>query len=156
MKFSLDTVRAVAQLLDEAHLSEIVVESTDEAAPARLLVRREVVFATSERAAPPSPAEVVLAIAAEEAVQAEAAAASQVTVLSPVVGFFRHASKPVGEGTIVRLGQTVGIVESLRVPNEVAAPVAGRVLELLVQDGQGVEYHQPLFVIEPDEDSPEA
>ena len=156
MKFSLDTVRAVAQLLDEAHLSEIVVESTDEAAPARLLVRREVLLVAGESAARPFPAETVLSAAEEEAVEAAEAAANHVTILAPVVGFFRHAAKPVGEGTFVRLGQTVGVVESLRVPNEVAAPVAGRVLELLVQDGQGVEFHQPLFVIEPEANSPEA
>ena len=156
MKFSLDTVRAVAQLLDEAHLCEIVVESTDESAPSRLLVRRDVVIAGSASAAPPTEAETALAVAAEEAEEAAQAASKRVIVPAPVVGFFRHAVKPVGEGAVVRIGQTVGIVESLRVPNEVTAPVAGRVLELLVQDGQGVEYHQPLLVIEPDTANSEA
>ncbi len=150
MKFSLETVRAVAQMLDEAHLSEIVVESTDETAPTRLLVRREVVFAGSEGAARPAQAEIVLSAAEEQAIEDAEIAASQVTILAPVVGFFRHAAKPVGEGATVRIGQTVGVVESLRVPNEVTAPASGRVLELLVQEGQGVEYHQPLFVIEPE------
>ena len=153
MKFSLDTVRAVARLLDEAHLSEIVVESTDQAAPARLLVRREVVLAGGESAvgAPSVSAGAAFAASAGEAAPVAEAETKNVTVTAPVVGFFRHAAKPVGEGTVVRAGQTVGVVESLKVPNEVAAPVAGRVVELLVEEGQGVEYHQPLLVIEPED-----
>ena len=144
MNFSLETVRDVAQLLGEARLGEIVVESTNEAAPARLVVRRE----TIAPVAPPASASG--ASAQHVAPQPHEPASKHVTVVSPAVGFFRHAAKPVGENSTVRSGQTVGIVESLRVPNEVPAPVAGRVLELLVEDGQGVEFHQPLFIIEPE------
>jgi biotin carboxyl carrier protein len=150
MKFSLDNVRAVARLLGEAQLSEIVVESTDEAAPARLLVRRDVVVASAPSDAHVPVLEVASPVLDAEPAQSLADAPTTITIMSPVVGFFRHAKNPVGEGATVKAGQTVGIVESLKVPNEVTAPQAGRVVELLAQDGQGVEYQQPLFVIEPE------
>ena len=111
------------------------------------MVRRETI-------APSAPPAVHETAAAQHLVpQSHEPASKHVTVLSSVVGFFRHAAKPVGEGATVRSGQTVAIIESLRVPNEVPAPVAGRVLELLVEDGQGVEFHQPLFIIEPEASS---
>jgi acetyl-CoA carboxylase biotin carboxyl carrier protein len=150
MKFSLDNVRAVAQLLGEAQLSEIVVESTDEAAPARLLVRRDMVVANAPSDAHAPVLEVASPVLDSQTPESVEVAPTTITIMAPVVGFFRHAKKPVGEGATVKAGQTVGVVESLKVPNEVTAPLAGRVVELLAQDGQGVEYQQPLFVIEPE------
>ncbi|MDO3705263.1 acetyl-CoA carboxylase biotin carboxyl carrier protein [Micromonospora sp. C28SCA-DRY-2] len=76
------------------------------------------------------------------------------TVRSPIVGTFYRAPEPgaapfVAVGDLVRPGQVVGIVEAMKLMNEVTADRAGRVVELLAEDGQPVEYDQPLVALEP-------
>ena len=75
------------------------------------------------------------------------------TVISLLVGIFHGAAKPKGKplvavGDYVKVGQHVAAIESLNVINEVEAPAAGRIIELLVQEGQPVEYGQPLMTID--------
>jgi biotin carboxyl carrier protein len=77
-----------------------------------------------------------------------------VEVTSPLVGQFRVSMKPGGQslcslGDIVREGQVICAVESLSVPNEVEAPIAGRIVAIYLGDGRPVEYGQPLMAIEP-------
>jgi acetyl-CoA carboxylase biotin carboxyl carrier protein len=79
---------------------------------------------------------------------------TSVEVGAPLVGIFRPSmnagGKPmIGVGDVVREGQVVAAIEALNVFNEVETPRAGRVREILVRDGQPVEYGQPLVVIEP-------
>lgn len=74
-------------------------------------------------------------------------------VLSPMVGVFYHAPSPgaktlVAVGSRVERGQAIGIIEAMKVMNEVASDAAGIVAEILVPDGQPVEYEQPLIVID--------
>ena len=74
-------------------------------------------------------------------------------VLSPMVGVFYHAPSPgakplVEVGARVERGQAIGIVEAMKVMNEVASDATGIVAEILVPDGQPVEYEQPLIVID--------
>ncbi|QYJ16237.1 Biotin carboxyl carrier protein of acetyl-CoA carboxylase [Rubrobacter xylanophilus DSM 9941] len=76
-------------------------------------------------------------------------------VRSPLVGTFYRAPAPDEEpyvevGDTVRSGQTLCIVEAMKLMNEIPADVSGEVVEVLVQDGQGVEYDQPLFLIRPE------
>lgn len=71
-----------------------------------------------------------------------------------MVGTFYAAPSPkdkpfVQEGDEVRVGDTVGIVEAMKMMNEIESDVAGRVARILVKNGQPVEYGQPLMVIEP-------
>jgi len=72
---------------------------------------------------------------------------------APLVGIFRasmNAGKPlVAPGDKVRKGQIIAAIEALNLLSEVEATVSGRVAEILVLDGQAVEYGQPLLVIEP-------
>jgi acetyl-CoA carboxylase biotin carboxyl carrier protein len=75
-------------------------------------------------------------------------------VRAPVVGTFYRAPEPgaapfVAVGDLVRPGQVVGIVEAMKLMNEVTADQAGRVVEVLVEDGKPVEYDQPLLTLEP-------
>jgi biotin carboxyl carrier protein len=152
LNFDLDTVREVAALLRESELGEICIETTNEdAPPARLLLRRAV--------STPAPVPTPIPVSAENtgAAQASAEAAASTSapsgaptakITSPAVGVFRPAKAPVKAGDVVKAGQTIGCVESMRVPNEIPTPVAGQVLEVCAGDGQGVEYGQVLFVIE--------
>lgn len=141
--FSLPTVRAIAQLLDETQLSEITIETTDGRAPQRLVVRRE--FVVAQEAAAIAHAAAIEDEANENAAVVES---NLVLVVSPTVGYFHHTEKPVGEGAAVRTGQTIGTVKTLQIPSDVTASVDGHVVETLVAEGQGVAFGQPLFVIE--------
>jgi acetyl-CoA carboxylase biotin carboxyl carrier protein len=75
-------------------------------------------------------------------------------VRSPVVGTFYRAPTPKGEpyaevGDHVGAGQPLCIVEAMKLMNEIPADVSGEVVEILVENGKGVEYDQPLFRIRP-------
>jgi acetyl-CoA carboxylase biotin carboxyl carrier protein len=78
-----------------------------------------------------------------------------VEVSSPMVGTFYRAPAPgeaafVEVGDRVRSGQTVCIIEAMKLMNEIEAEVSGQVMEILVQNGEPVEYGQPLMRINPD------
>ncbi|MFU8852306.1 acetyl-CoA carboxylase biotin carboxyl carrier protein [Micromonospora sp. SL1-18] len=81
-------------------------------------------------------------------------APDRLAVRAPVVGTFYRAPEPgaapfVAVGDVVRPGQVVGIVEAMKLMNEVTADQAGHVVEVLVSDGKPVEYDQPLLALEP-------
>jgi acetyl-CoA carboxylase biotin carboxyl carrier protein len=75
-------------------------------------------------------------------------------IKAPLVGTFYRAAQPgsppfVNEGDTVDAGQTVGIVEAMKLMNQVTADVPGKVSKIFVDDGQWVEFEQTLMVIEP-------
>jgi len=148
LQFDLDSIREIAQLLRESELGEICLETTEEDAPVTRLSLR--------RATAPAPVtSPVYAPIAEQSTPASAIESEEapigpkkVDVNSLSVGVFRSAKVPVNVGDLVKAKQVLGNVESLRVPNEIAASVAGRILEISTSEGQGVEYGQTLFVIE--------
>ena len=75
-------------------------------------------------------------------------------VLSPMVGTFYRAASPeadpfVGEGDRIESGQTLCIIEAMKIMNEIPADIQGEVVEILVGDAQPVEYNQALFKIRP-------
>jgi acetyl-CoA carboxylase biotin carboxyl carrier protein len=75
-------------------------------------------------------------------------------VLSPMVGTFYRASSPevdpfVREGVRIDNGQTVCIIEAMKIMNEIPADIGGEIVEILVDNAQPVEYNQPLFIIRP-------
>jgi biotin carboxyl carrier protein len=76
---------------------------------------------------------------------------SVVSVSASVVGFFRHVKPMVGVGAEVKVGKTIGVIESMKIVNEIKATVEGTVLEVLVEDGMPVEFGQALYVIQPTE-----
>jgi acetyl-CoA carboxylase biotin carboxyl carrier protein len=80
-------------------------------------------------------------------------AENQRLVTSPMVGTFYRASSPdagpfIEEGDSVRKGQTLCIIEAMKMMNEIEAEVAGRVVKVLCENAQAVEYGQPLVIIE--------
>lgn len=76
------------------------------------------------------------------------------TIVSPMVGTFYASASPkdpafVNEGDAIQAGDVVGIVEAMKIMNEVDSEYSGRVVKVLVSNGQPVEYGQPLMVVEP-------
>jgi oxaloacetate decarboxylase alpha subunit len=103
--------------------------------------------AVSEAPQPPPPA-------ASGERPAEPAKTTQVKVASPIVGTFYRSSSPdkpayVEVGDSVKKGQVLCIIEAMKLMNEIESETAGKVVQVLVENGHPVEYGQPLFVIEP-------
>ena len=79
---------------------------------------------------------------------------SMTTIEAPMVGTFYRASSPtaepyVHEGDLVKEGQILCIIEAMKLMNEIESKVAGRVMKICVENAHGVEYGQPLFLIDP-------
>lgn len=108
---------------------------------------------TATSAPAPSPAAAAVESAASVATAAAAPAAPAGKVIkSPMVGTFYRASAPGAEpfvsvGTTVSEGQTVCVIEAMKLMNEIPADASGVIKEVLVENGQPVEFGQPLFVI---------
>ncbi|MDA9421287.1 MULTISPECIES: acetyl-CoA carboxylase biotin carboxyl carrier protein [Bradyrhizobium] len=142
-------VRELALLLDETSLTEIEIER----AGLRLRVARNIsVAATMPVAAAPA----ALPVAASAVAPATAAADLSKhpgAVTSPMVGTAYWAPEPgakpfIDVGTKVSVGQTLLIIEAMKTMNQIPSPRAGTVTQILVEDGQPVEYGEPLVIIE--------
>jgi acetyl-CoA carboxylase biotin carboxyl carrier protein len=149
MRVDVDLVRQLADLLDATHLTEIEVEDGER----KIRVARKV---SAQAAAPvyaaPVAAAAPVATAPAEAPAAPAAAAAN-AVKSPMVGTAYLAADPeappfISVGAQVKAGETLLIVEAMKVMNQIAAPKAGTVKAILVENGQPVEFDQPLVVVE--------
>ncbi|MEY9184439.1 acetyl-CoA carboxylase biotin carboxyl carrier protein [Bradyrhizobium sp. USDA 326] len=144
-------VRELALLLDETSLTEIEIER----AGLRLRVARNIsVAATMPMPVAAGPA----AVAAAGSAAAPATAAADLSkhpgaVTSPMVGTAYWAPEPgakpfIEVGTKVAVGQTLLIIEAMKTMNQIPSPRAGTVTQILVEDGQPVEYGEPLVIIE--------
>jgi oxaloacetate decarboxylase alpha subunit len=109
-------------------------------------------------AAPVVPAPVTVATAASAAATAAPAAAAPaehlVAITSPMVGTFYRAPAPdadpyIETGDTVEVGQTVCIIEAMKLMNEIESEVKGRIVQVLVENAQPVEFGQKLFLVEP-------
>ncbi|MBV9843228.1 MAG: acetyl-CoA carboxylase biotin carboxyl carrier protein [Sphingomonadaceae bacterium] len=148
MQVDTGLVRQLAELLDETKLTEIEVQDGDR----RIRVARKVqaVAAAPIAAAAPAPAVAANAAAAPAAAPA---ADHPGTVKSPMVGTAYLAPEPgaapfIVTGKQVSAGETLLIVEAMKVMNPIVAPKGGRVAQVLVENGQPVEFDQPLVVVE--------
>ncbi len=138
-------VRELASLLDETNLTEIEIER----AGLRVRVARNVSVAAATpthyapSAAPPPAA----------SADADDLAKHPGMVPSPMVGTVYWASEPgarpfIEIGSKVAVGQTLVIIEAMKTMNQIPSPRAGTVTQILVEDGQPVEFDEPLVIIE--------
>jgi acetyl-CoA carboxylase biotin carboxyl carrier protein len=145
-------IRKLAGILKDTGLTEIEVERGD----LRIRVAREVTVAAAAPAAPPAPAPVASAPAAAPSIAAAAASPTEYAgdvVNSPMVGTVYMQAQPGAEpfirvGQSVAEGQTLLIVEAMKTMNPIPSPRAGKIVEILVDDAQPVEFGEPLVVIE--------
>lgn len=145
-----ELVREMAQLINETDLTEIEVQKGD----LRIRVARTITATVmAPVAAAPAFAAAPVAAPAAAPLEAKAAVAHPGTVNSPMVGTaYRRPSpdaKPFIEiGQEVKAGERVLLVEAMKTFNDIVAPRAGKVVAIFVEDGQPVEYGEPLLVIE--------
>lgn len=147
-------IKKLIELLDESGVAEIEIHEGEES----VRISRQ----TSSVAAPVAPAPVMAAPAAAAAPAAPAAAPASApendipaghAVNSPMVGTFYEAPSPgakafVSVGQSVSEGDTLCIIEAMKMLNQIEADKSGTIKAILVENGQPVEFGQPLFIIE--------
>lgn len=143
-------IRDLADILNETQLTEIEVEQGD----LRIRVSRHAAPAPIHYAAPAAPGPMAVGAApAPAALSSAPSDASRNAVPSPMVGTIYLAPSPEAEAFIavgqkVREGQTLLIIEAMKTMNQIPAPRSGTVSAILVENGQPVEFGEPLVVIE--------
>jgi acetyl-CoA carboxylase biotin carboxyl carrier protein len=162
MSMEVRDLKSLLALMQEYGLVELEIE--DKKGKVRL------VRGNLDHAVEPAPPAKIVARTAESATAKKAAArsgprpsphraeapvleANQKLVTSPMVGTFYRAAAPnsppfVEEGDTVRAGQALCIIEAMKMMNEIEAETAGRVAKILCENGQPVEYGQPLMILE--------
>ena len=152
MRIDAGLVRELAELLSANELSEIEVEDGDR----KIRVKRELTVAAApvqHVVAAPQPVATAPAAAGETAASATAPEPAGDIVRSPMVGTCYLAAEPgsanfVSVGDTVKPGDTLLIVEAMKVMNPITAPRGGKIMQLMVANAQPVEFDQPLVVIE--------
>jgi acetyl-CoA carboxylase biotin carboxyl carrier protein len=142
-------IRDLADILNETDLTEIEVEQDD----LRIRVSRA---GTPQYVSAPVPAAAPVQFAtatSSAAAVADSGKTSKNAVTSPMVGTLYLSPAPgsrpfVEVGAMVKEGQTILIIEAMKTMNQIPAPRAGKVTEILVEDGAPVEYGEALIVIE--------
>ncbi|MDF1737193.1 MAG: acetyl-CoA carboxylase biotin carboxyl carrier protein [Minwuia sp.] len=155
LKVDVDTVRELANLLADTGLTEIEIEQDDIKLRLERKVQQTVMASVPAPAMMPAsqPAPAAAPGAAPAAPSAADAHPGSTEVLSPMVGTAYVAPEPgapdfVKVGDTVTQGQTLLIIEAMKTMNPVPAPKAGKVVAVLIENEQPVEYEQPLFLIQ--------
>jgi acetyl-CoA carboxylase biotin carboxyl carrier protein len=145
-------LKKLIDLVEESGIAELeVTEGEEKVRITRVSANAQVTYAQPMQFAAPAAPAAAAAPVAEAA--APAAANTANAVKSPMVGtFYRSASpgaKPFAEvGQSVSVGDTLCIIEAMKLMNEIESDRAGVIKAILVEDGQPVEYGEPLFIIE--------
>lgn len=151
-KLDLDQIRAVVQIASEADIAELEVESPTLKISVKKSAgggRAVTTQAPTLHVGPSNP------LATAPASEAGAVVTDHlIPVAAPMVGTFYRASSPdappfVAEGDPVEPGQTVCIIEAMKLFNEIQSEIRGRVARILVENASPVEYGQPLMLIDP-------
>jgi acetyl-CoA carboxylase biotin carboxyl carrier protein len=142
-------VRDLAALLNEANLTEIEIEQDD----LRIRVSRELTRPSAPPPAPFTPAAAPAPISGEASKDLSDPIKHPGMVPSPMVGTAYLSPEPgadpyVSVGDTVQKGQTIMIVEAMKTMNQIAAPRPGKIVAILVEDTQPVEYGEPLMIID--------
>lgn len=148
MQVDTDLVRELAEMLNDTGLSEIEVEDGDR----KIRVSRTMTAIAAPMAAAPVAAAAPIAQAAPAHIAESAPAVAANALKSPMVGTAYLTPEPdaaafVSIGQQVKAGDTVMIIEAMKVMNPIVAPNSGTVTEIYVESGQPVEFDQPLMVI---------
>ena len=140
-RISDDDIVWLLNLLDEEQLAEIEIEGADCAVAVKAFCAQTVQLPYAERAAAPQPSE-----------DSHELPDHMMPVLAPVTGTFYTAPSPdakpyVTVGDTVETGDTVGLIEAMKLYHDVTAPCRGTVAEIRVQNAEHIEADQPLMVI---------
>jgi acetyl-CoA carboxylase biotin carboxyl carrier protein len=162
VEFNLDQLRELIAILDQTDISELTLESGDLRLNIRKNETKVVVAEPTTVAMAPQPATPPVAVpnstpsvSVPPPLETSASTAKKlIDITSPMVGTFYSAPAPdeppfVEVGDQVRKGQTVCIIEAMKLMNEIDAEISGRIVEISVENAQPIEYGQLLMRVEP-------
>lgn len=145
-------IKKLIDLLEESNLAELEIKEGEEVVRLSRVPKGAMTVAApvAVQAAPVAVAPVAAPVA--EAAPAESALPAGHVVKAPMVGTFYASASPgaaafVKVGQQVKAGETLGIIEAMKMFNQIEADVAGTVKAILLENGQPVEFDQPMFVI---------
>ncbi|RMG03808.1 MAG: acetyl-CoA carboxylase biotin carboxyl carrier protein [Nitrospirae bacterium] len=146
---NLDEIKKLIDLLKDTDVTEIQIEKEG----VKVRLRRDRLFSSLD-VLEGVKRPVQVSKAGEEPESEKEDTSHLVTVTSPIVGTFYRAASPdadpfVEVGSRVHKGQVLCIIEAMKLMNEIESEVDGVVVRILVENGQPVEYGEPLFLIEP-------
>lgn len=141
----LEELKELLELLKETDITELQIEKNG----TKIKIKREKILSSLEI---PTPKHGV--IPEKAIIETEEETQRLLTITSPIVGTFYRAPSPdanpfVEVGSKVTKGQVLCIIEAMKLMNEIESEVDGIVVRVLVENGQPVEYGEPLFLIEP-------
>ena len=153
MNFDLEYIEKLVKMVSDSELTELTLEEKESAIVIRKekeVVQAQTIVPQAIAAPAAAPAPVTTPVATEEK-KADAPKGTPIT--SPMVGVFYAASSPgakpfVEVGSTISAGQTVCIIEAMKLMNEIEAEVSGKITQICVEDGQSVEYGQVLMYVE--------
>lgn len=150
-------IKKLIDLLEESNLAELEIKEGEEVVRLSRVPKGGITVAAAPTMHAPMQAPVAAPVPAAPAqAPAESAAASNLpaghVVKAPMVGTFYASASPgaaafVKVGQQVKAGETLGIIEAMKMFNQIEADVGGTVQAILVENGQPVEFDQPMFVI---------
>ena len=153
MKFETDYIEKLAKIIKEQDLSEISLEDGEQA----ITIRKDVIVSSAPAVAISTPAVQPVSAPVSAPIEAPSEAKEEkksgTPITSPMVGTFYMAPSPdsapfVSVGGSVKQGDVVCIIEAMKMMNEIKSEVAGKVVEVCVEDGQPVEFGQVLMYVE--------
>ncbi len=156
--FDLDKFRKLLQLMEKFDVSEVNLQNDEESWKIRRGPRyAQPTFPQGFAPAPmmqAAPVAAPVAAASSSAAPAAAAVPAGVTINAPTVGTFYLAASPedppfVSVGSVVKPDTVICMIEAMKVFNQIQAEKSGRIVEVLVENGDAVGFNQPLFRIEP-------
>ncbi len=150
-------IKKLIDLLEASDLAELEIKEGEEVvrlsrATQTTAVAPAPVAQAAAPVAPAAPAPATAAATADEPAAAGDDTPAGHQVKSPMVGTFYASSTPGGDafvkvGQQVKQGDTLGIIEAMKMFNQIEAEVSGKVVAILVENGQAVEFDEPMFVI---------
>lgn len=159
MKIDLEQVRSLLDIVSRTDVTELTIESGEEkitirkSGPAAVYTAVELpVGAPASFAPPPAVQAREVPSAAPKQPADELNSSDLVPITSPMVGTFYRAPSPtanafVNVGDVIKPGQTICIIEAMKLMNDLPSEIAGRVVKICVENGTTVEYGQPLFMV---------
>lgn len=146
-------VKKLIELLEDSNIDELEIKEGEESVRISRNSNKTYVAAPAPVAVAAAPAPAAAAAPAAVEAPAAAPAASGHSVNSPMVGTFYRSPSPgasafIEVGKTVKVGDVICIVEAMKMMNQIESDKAGVVTAILVEDGQPVEYDQPLVTIE--------
>lgn len=162
--FGLSDLREILRLIGQSDITEILIKQGEQ----KLHIKRGTMITTAQpiamaplmqpqmhsMALPATQLQASFPLASPSAEGASPSIPAGHTITAPMVGTFYASPSPkdppfVQEGDEVRAGDSIGIIEAMKMMNEIESDVSGRVVRIMVKNGQPVEYGQALVVIEP-------